>query len=364
MVIKLNKKRFLIITAVSAITIFLTWLIVDIFLNGKLREFAYEQFLEQFSRGWEELRPLVYLFTFILILIVLFVYFILPNILLNSRLKKEQKKLIDIITDFFDNDNKSVDLDEKYYKLGQVLNNQKLKILKNDLFAKEAEVKKNELIANIAHDLKTPLTSVIGYLMLLNDEDRLPEKVRKKYIKICLRKSQQMDLLTNDFFELTQFSSRNVTLQKTNIDLSQMLLQIADEFYPLLEENKQTVKIECEDGLRIYADGNKLSRVFENIIKNAINYGRAGIEIKLIAKRCDEGVNISISNASEEISQQQLNKFFERSYRGDAARNFETGGNGGLGLSIAKEIIELHGGKISAKYEHGEIIFEMIIPFE
>lgn len=364
MVIKLNKKKFLIITTVSVVTIFIIWLLVDVILNGKLREFVYDQFLEQFSRGWEQLRLFIYLFAFVLILIVLFIYFILPNILLENRIKKEQQKLIEIITDFFENDSQSVDLDERYYKLGQVLDNQKLKVLKNDLFAKEAEAKKNELITNIAHDLKTPLTSVIGYLTLLNDEDQLPEEIRKRYLEICLKKSQQINVLTNDFFELTQFSSNNVTLQKTDIDLSQMLLQIADEFYPLLEERKQTVKIDCEEGLMIYADGNQLSRVFENIIKNAINYGRAGIEIKLTAKRSDDGVNISVSNPSEEISQHQLDKFFERCYRGDAARNYETGGNGGLGLSIAKEIIELHSGQIGAKYDSGEIIFEIILPFK
>jgi len=228
---------------------------------------------------------------------------------------------------------------------------------------KDAEQRKNDMIVYLAHDLKTPLTSVIGYLTLLSDETELSESAKKKYLATALEKSIRLEELINEFFDITRFSLTTITLDKKRIDLTLMLEQIAHEFVPALAENSLSVKTELDRDIKLNCDPDKLERVFDNMLRNALNYAIRGTEIKITLKKIEDLLHISFINRGETIPPDKLERIFDQFYRLDSTRSVTTGG-AGLGLAIAKEIITLHGGKVSAHSENGFVTFEIILPAE
>lgn len=319
------------------------WLFVDVFLNGKVREYVYNELLEHFSYGWEDLRWFLYAAFAVLLFGFLLIYFIIPNMIIERAKKKEIQKLKAFITDHFESDDIGC-IDSEYAELKDILTAQKLRSI-------ESERKRNEMISNIAHDLKTPLTSILGYLMLLNDEDDLPEDIRKKYTSISVKKAEQLNLLVSEFFELSQYSFENIDINRSKINITQLIEQLIDEFYPILEQTGHEIVYSSHEDIYINADGNKICRALENIIKNAIYYSDGKNEIEITPQDLADCVILTISNYSKNISKEQLDRLFDRSYRIDSSRSFN--GNGGLGLPIAKEIIEAHKGDIKATYSNG-----------
>lgn len=241
------------------------------------------------------------------------------------------------------------------------MNDTKQKFIKNYKLAKESEQRKNDLIVYLAHDLKTPLTSIIGYLELLKETPDLPLKQRRKYTDITLDKAYRLEELTNEFFEIARFNADNVMLLKKNIDIKFMLEQIVDEFYPLITDENKKIIIKCDEKIICYADPNKLSRALNNVIKNAICYSFENSEIMITVRENKNGIMIDIKNEGYTIPKDKLNVIFEKFYRVDEARNTNTGG-AGVGLAIAKEIINLHGGKIEARSEQNITEFIISIP--
>ena len=221
--------------------------------------------------------------------------------------------------------------------------------------------KKNDLIAYLAHDLKTPLTSVIGYLSLLKEAPEMPTEQKAKYIHISLRKAQRLETLINEFFDITRYNLHEMLLEKENIDLGYMLNQMVDEFYPLLQSHGNSVSLKIPEDLRIHADPVKLARVFNNILKNAIAYSYADSLIEISANAFSETVRITFTNAGNTIPKLKLDTIFEKFYRMDEARSTNTGG-AGLGLAIAKEIVLRHGGTISAQSEDHITSFTVELP--
>ena len=221
--------------------------------------------------------------------------------------------------------------------------------------------KKNDLIAYLAHDLKTPLTSVIGYLSLLEEAPEMPTEQKAKYIHISLRKAQRLETLINEFFDITRYNLHEILLEKENIDLGYMLNQMVDEFYPLLQSHGNTVALKIPEDLRIHADPVKLARVFNNILKNAIAYSYADSLIEISANVFAETVRITFTNAGNTIPKLKLDTIFEKFYRMDEARSTNTGG-AGLGLAIAKEIVLRHGGAICAQSEDHITSFTVELP--
>ena len=222
-------------------------------------------------------------------------------------------------------------------------------IYRNEQIAKEAEQRKNDLVVYLAHDLKTPLTSIIGYLSLLDESPELPEEAREKFTSITLDKAYRLEQLINEFFDITRFNLQNIELEKNHINLSVMLSQIVDEFYPMLEENGLEIETEVEPEINIVADSDKLARVFDNIIRNAISYSYSDTCLTLSAftNQTEDGVIIKLRNTGDEIPKEKLGRIFEKFFRLDYARSSRSGG-AGLGLAIAKQIVELHGGTIDA----------------
>ena len=256
---------------------------------------------------------------------------------------------------------KEVKLSNDLILLESKLNNIRVDLVSNQNKAKEALQKKNDLIMYMAHDLKTPLTSIIGYLTLLTDEKEIPENLQKKYMDIALKKSLRLEELTNQFFDITRYNLQNIELEPVEIDLTMMLEQLADELYGVLQEKKLTCEVDVEEDLMIYGDPDKLARVFDNILRNAIAYCYADTEIRIEAKMKDGDIEITFTNAGDKIPGDMLQTIFEKFYRVDGSRSTGTGG-AGLGLAIAKQIVELHGGRILAKSDDNRTQFVVTLP--
>lgn len=233
--------------------------------------------------------------------------------------------------------------------------------LRNLRAAKEAEQRKNDLIVYLAHDLKTPLTSVIGYLSLLNDEPQISQELRARYTGIALDKAERLEELINEFFDITRFSLTALTLEMEQTNLSRMAEQIANEFLPVLLEKELSWDLQIEPGIGIVCDRDKLERVFDNLIRNAINYSYRETEIRMQLLRVDGGVSFIVKNHGKTIPPEKLGHLFERFFRLDSSRGSASGG-AGLGLAIAKEIVELHGGRIEAESADECITFSVFLP--
>lgn len=238
----------------------------------------------------------------------------------------------------------------------------KLDVVQSRQAAIEAENKKNDLVLYLAHDLKTPLTSVIGYLTLLDECPELSVQQRAKFTGIALDKSYRLEQLINEFFEITRFNIHNVTLQKNRIDLNMMIAQITDEFYPMLSEKNLSVDIDIIEHIVMFADSDKIARVFDNLLKNAVNYSYENTVIRVGARIRRDRVIIKFRNKSDEIPQEKLERLFDKFYRADASRTSSTGGSG-LGLAIAKQLTELHGGTIRAKSTQDYTDFTVVLPY-
>ena len=226
---------------------------------------------------------------------------------------------------------------------------------------KEAEERKNNLVMYLAHDIRTPLTSVIGYLSLLDEAPDMPAAQKAKYVHITLDKAIRLEHLVNEFFEITRYNSQHLVLQKESIDLHYMLLQLLDEFYPILAEKEKTAVLRADENLTVCADATKLARVLGNLLKNAAAYGNPGTEILVCAARRQGVVEISFQNEGADIPPEKLGTLFDRFYRLDESRASDTGG-AGLGLPIAKDIVQAHGGSIAAESENGLVRFIVRLP--
>lgn len=243
----------------------------------------------------------------------------------------------------------------------QRLNAAKAVLIRRKNDALDSEQRKNDLVVYLAHDLKTPLTSVIGYLELLQEAPDMPTVQRSKYIGIVLRKAQRLETLIDEFFEITRFNLQHLPLNKRNIQLSLMLEQLADEFYPILAERGMHADVHCAKDLTIEADADLLARTLNNLLKNAAAYGNAGSSVTIAAGAESNGVKLSFTNQGHPLSTDELAHLFEKFYRLDSARSSHSGG-AGLGLAIAKRIIELHGGTISAACEGNHTTFTVWLP--
>jgi two-component system sensor histidine kinase VanS len=251
----------------------------------------------------------------------------------------------------------SSELDFMEHKLNQIKNN----LEKQKKAALDAEQRKNDLVVYLAHDLKTPLTSVIGYLSLLAEAPDMPPEQQAKYVGITLEKAYRLEQLINGFFEITKFNLQTIVLDKEKINLRFMLQQMADEFFPMLTPQGKQVSVNVPDGLALWGDADKLARVFNNILKNAIAYSDENSVIAVSAQQQDKNIIITFTNQGNPIPSAKLETIFEKFYRLDAARSTNTGG-AGLGLAIAQEIVTAHAGTISVDSTPENTTFTVKLP--
>ncbi|MEY8318049.1 HAMP domain-containing sensor histidine kinase [Oscillospiraceae bacterium 50-58] len=234
-------------------------------------------------------------------------------------------------------------------------------MLRSEQALRNEAAQKNDLVTYLAHDLKTPLTSVIGYLSLLDEASDMPPEQKAKYTHIALDKAYRLERLVNEFFEITRYNLQQIKLEKEQIDLYYMLVQMVDEFYPILSAKGNTAILHADEDLTLCGDPMKLARVFNNILKNAAAYSFPNSEIVISAWQQNDQMVISFENQGPTIPAESLSMIFERFYRMDAARNSDAGG-AGLGLAIAKEIVTLHGGTIAAESHENSTVFTVFLP--
>ena len=222
--------------------------------------------------------------------------------------------------------------------------------------------RKDDLVTYLAHDLRTPLASVVGYLSLLQEAPDLPLEQRTRFTGVALDKAHRLDALIEEFFDITRFDFHDIVLTRSYVDLGLLLAQVADEFYPILNEQHKEAQVDiCED-LTVLVDGDKMARVFNNIMKNAVAYSYEGSMITIEARRLGNGgVRVRFINQGDPIPEPKLKVIFEKFYRLDAARATNRGA-AGLGLAIAKEIIAAHGGTVACESTPEHTIFTIELP--
>jgi len=222
---------------------------------------------------------------------------------------------------------------------------------------RRAEKTKNELITNVSHDLRTPLTSIMGYIGLVKDKKYVDEAQMDEYMNIAYNKSEKLKILIEDLFEYTKLTNETIVLNKEEVALNEFLEQLMEELIPIFEENDLTVEREIsKEKLIVNVDINKILRVFENLMMNAVKYSFKSSIVKVRLYKDKNNVIVSIENKGGKIPKEDLEKLFERSYRQDKSRGASTGGSG-LGLAIAKGIVDLHEGEIWAECEDENIRF-------
>lgn len=291
---------------------------------------------------------------FIFILLV-FVYFTM------TRYTRYFNKISDGIDKLLNETDERISLPSELDFMELKLNTVKETLEKRKNAALESERRKNDLVVYLAHDIKTPLTSVIGYLSLLEEAPEMPLEQKAKYTKITLDKAYRLEEMINEFFEITRFNIQTIVLDKEDINISFMLEQMADEFYPILAPQNKKAIVNAPENITVYGDADKLARVFNNILKNASAYSYENTTIEISVSERNSDIIITFRNKGKPIPASKLESIFEKFYRLDSARSSNTGGTG-LGLAIAKEIVVQHGGTISAQSNEVFTEFTVILP--
>lgn len=316
---------------------------------------------------WYEWNPLYQIFKFIEQMNVLFILLcwvigILVIFLLYWRKTLGYVNVIaEASSQLVNQDDERIILPPELHQVETYMNQVKTEAARNARLAKEAEQRKNDLIVYLAHDLKTPLTSVIGYLNLLLDEREISPQLQEKYMGIALEKAERLEDLINEFFDITRFNLTNLTLEMSKVNLTRMLEQILYEFKPLFAEKNLDYCLDVPVNVEIRCDVDKLERVFDNLIRNAVNYSFPDTVIEVTLIRREDSVIIYVKNQGNTIPPEKLERIFQQFYRVDSSRSSKTGG-AGLGLAIAKEIVELHQGAITAFSENDQIQFSIYLP--
>ncbi|MGL5150489.1 MAG: sensor histidine kinase [Clostridium sp.] len=220
-----------------------------------------------------------------------------------------------------------------------------------------AEKTKADLITNVSHDLRTPLTSIMGYIGLIKERRYKSEEEMNQYLDIAFNKAEKLKLLIEDLFEYTKLNNNGIKIEPTKVNIVEFLAQLVDEYTPMFEENNlEVISTLKEEKINVNVDINKMLRVFENLLTNAIKYSYKPGRVVVGLYENKGKVTISIKNKGDHIDTNKLEKIFDRFYRVDESRNATSGGSG-LGLAISKNIVQLHGGKIWAECYGNDINF-------
>ena len=227
---------------------------------------------------------------------------------------------------------------------------------------REAERTKNELITNVAHDLRTPLTSIIGYLEILSGKSApLTPEMQTKYIDIAYSKSKRLEKLIEDLFGFTKLNYGRISMRVTKVDIIKLLGQLLEESYPNFSNKGLSYELQSNVPAKvILADGNLLARLFDNLINNAIKYGAEGKRILVKVHAAAETVQVSVTNYGYVIPAEELPLIFDKFYRVEQSRSTHTGGTG-LGLAIVKNIVDMHGGDITVKSDLNGTVFTVTL---
>lgn len=344
------------------------YFILDIFVDGVLQDPFAKTIVYIFQRiGMDEVEAIrLYRLIFwqnksLIVGVGFFGLFLLSFYLGMSKFTTYLRQVESGIQMILNESKDKITLPQELNPMENKLNEIKGTLKEQRRIAEESEQRKNDLIVYLAHDLKTPLTSIIAYLSLLDENPELPEEQRAKYTGISLEKSKRLGKLINEFFEITRYNLQNITLDKKEFYLYVLLEQVMDSFAPVFKSKGLRWNIEVDDKILICGDPDRLARVFENLLRNAVSYCYQDSLIEVYGVVEDSNAKICVRNQGKTIPEHQLNNLFEKFYRLDEARSSETGG-AGLGLAIARQIIELHSGTIQATSQNEYTTFTVRLP--
>ena len=348
----------------------------DIVLNGMVVDWlannfitTYEEYIPDVGKvgiiqrpNWDMLKQLLFVVVIAILFIEILVVILASHLYAKSRVRKNTKEIGKMLHDYILSEKDAADIfPENYGDIAAQMSESKAQMRSHEQILKEETARKNDLILYLAHDLKTPLASVIGYLNLLRDERHISEDLQERYLSISLEKAERLEDLINEFFDIARFNLTDISLQYSKINLTRLLEQLAYEFKPMLKEKNLTCNLQIPDDLMLRCDANKIQRAFDNLLRNAVIYSYPDTEVNVTVVRQNDDVVIKFINHGDTISKENLERIFEQFYRLDISRSTSSGG-AGLGLAISKRIIELHHGTITASSENDLIEFTVTLP--
>lgn len=362
---QLQTKIFLRTVIMVLVAVTFVYAIYKFILQGKFADWIVELIQNIFAMRYNEALNLyrqlfrnniVYLFS----IAIAVIFFVTLRIYLSwfAKYFSEINRGMDAL---FEENTVDVTLSPELAATERKINAIKYTLEKRKLDAQLSEQRKNDLIVYLAHDLKTPLASVIGYLNLLRDEGKISEELRDKYLSISLDKAEHLEDLINEFFEIARFNLSDIILQYSEINLTRLFEQLIYEFKPMLKEKNLNCKLRITENTMLRCDADKIQRVFDNLLRNAVIYSFPDTCIGITVDKESDNLVIQFVNRGNTIPAGKLERIFEQFYRLDTARNTSSGG-AGLGLAIAKQIVELHGGTVRAKSKNELIVFVVTLP--
>ncbi|MBF6625370.1 HAMP domain-containing histidine kinase [Aerococcaceae bacterium zg-BR9] len=226
---------------------------------------------------------------------------------------------------------------------------------------RKIEQSKDELIANVGHDLRTPLTSIIGYLGLIDNQQYQSEEQMLNYARIAYNKALGMKVLVSDLFDYAASRLTSYEIKPIEMSIEMFFEQIAADFELTAQEKHIEIEIDVvPEDLIVSLDPEKMARVFHNLISNALKYGHGAsvIQLRAYQELASKKTMMEVRNNGELILETELENIFERSYRLDSSRNADVPGSG-LGLAIVRNIVKLHDGEVSAEIDREFLVFKI-----
>lgn len=323
---------------------------------------SYDRIVDRFVRPMNKEAFAITMVTLLVVGIILFtIYFLL----LTRKLQRDLKQIVKGIQSVTEEEEVysiQIDRQDEIGMLADAVNTMTRKVNQLMLAEREKEQQKKDLIASVAHDLRTPLTSVMGYLELASAAEKYDEKKRQEFLEIATQKAYRLSNLTEDLFSYTKLASGEISVKRGEIDVVQLVCQMIEEFFPLFEEEK----LECVyhsnvDSCILWVDGELIARAVQNLLSNAIKYGKDGKRILLDVEKNPGQLSITVTNFGKIIPKDSLELIFEKFYRVEGSRSTQTGGSG-LGLNIVREIAMLHEGKVEVESDMQGTRFRMYLP--
>ena len=360
-----RRKIFVRSTVILLIAVIVIYLLRSVVFRGRFGDFIVSAFQNSFFMEFDAAYNLYYQLLrnnidLIMIVSMMIAFLIIFRLYLNW-FTKYFEEISNGIDSLINEKSEDISLSSELFPMERKLNTVKHTIERQKSDMQSAEQRKNDLIMYLAHDLKTPLASVIGYLNLLHDEKQISDELREKYLSVSLDKAERLEDLINEFFEISKYNLSTITLEYNKINLARLLEMLLYEFQPMLKEKNLTCNLSVSDDITMKCDANKIQRVFDNLLRNAVIYSFDGTDIDITVTEQGGNAVINFTNHCDTIPMEKLDRIFEQFYRLDAARNTGSGG-AGLGLAIAKQITTLHSGTITAKSENETVEFEVTLP--
>ena len=352
------RNRIILYIALSLAAVF----VVELFIYYNLKlVLEYKAEVEFINTGYHEAVSLSNAHLLVMMLVGISVFIISFMLLMENiiRYLNDMTKSVRRIAAGDLNEVVKVQGDDELAYIAASLNDMTDKLL--DLMEKErdSERSKNELITNVAHDLRTPLTSIIGYMGYLTMRKDLDEETRANYIQMVYAKAKRLEKLIEDLFSFTKLNYGKIAMRVEKVDIVMLINQLLDDFYPSFTQNDLEYELVCKkNSIIINADGNLLARLFDNLINNAIKYGKEGKYIRVFINDGDEHVVVSVVNYGYVIPKEDIKNLFNKFYRVEQSRSTKTGGTG-LGLAIVKNIVDMHKGTIEVHSDLDGTEFEV-----